>query len=179
LIDSAIRRGELLGLRWSRVALADPGGPRIRIEETFVRNRFDTPKSAAGRRTIEISDVLADALFEWRAVANYKADNALVTANQRTGHAFDVYVLGVLYREALVEAEIEDPDSLDLFHALRHSSLTNGAAAGMSPVALQARAGHTSFATTRGYLALAGVGFEEETAKHSERLWGTGTPAAG
>jgi integrase len=172
LIDSAIRRGELLGLRWGRVALADPGGPRIRIEETFVRNRFDTPKSAAGRRTIEISDVLASALFEWRAVANYKADDALVTANQRTGHPFDVYVLGVLYREALVEAEIEDPDSLDLFHALRHSSLTNGAAAGMSPVALQARAGHSSFATTRGYLALAGVGWESETAKHSDRLWG-------
>jgi integrase len=174
LIDSAIRRGELLGLRWSRVALADPGGPRIRIEETWVRNRFDTPKSAAGRRTIEISDVLADALFEWRAVANYKADDALVTANQRTGHAFDVYVLGVLYREALVEAEVDDPHSLDLFHALRHSSLTNGAAAGMSPVALQARAGHSSFATTRGYLALAGVGWESETAKHSDRLWGAG-----
>jgi integrase len=172
LIDTAIRRGELLGLRWSRVALADPGGPRIRVEETFVRNRFDTPKSAAGRRTIEISDVLADALFEWRAVANYKADDALVTANQRTGHAFDIYALGQLYREALVEAEIDDPGALELFHALRHSSLTNGAAAGMSPVALQARAGHSSFATTRGYLALAGVGWETETAKHSERLWG-------
>jgi integrase len=116
--------------------------------------------------------VLADALFEWRAVANYKADDALVTANQRTGHAFDVYVLGVLYREALVEAEIEDPDSLGLFHALRHSSLTNGAAAGMSPVALQTRAGHSSFATTRNYLQLAGVGFEEESAKHAARLWG-------
>jgi hypothetical protein len=62
--------------------------------------------------------------------------------------------------------------ALELFHAPRHSSLTNGAAAGMSPVALQARAGHSSFATTRGYLALAGVGWETETAKHSERLWG-------
>jgi hypothetical protein len=81
-------------------------------------------------------------------------------------------VLGVLYREALVGAEVEDPDSLDLFHVLRHSSLTNGAAAGMSPVALQARAGHSSFATTCGYLALAGVGWESETAKHSDRLWG-------
>jgi hypothetical protein len=36
---------------------------------------------------------------------------------------------------------------------------------------LQARAGHSSFATTRRYLMLAGVGFEEETAKHCERLW--------
>ncbi|MDP9309051.1 MAG: hypothetical protein M3P15_12205 [Actinomycetota bacterium] len=57
-------------------------------------------------------------------------------------------------------------------HDLRRTSLTSGVAAGAAPIALQARAGHSSFATTRRYLMLAGVGFEEETAKHSERLWG-------
>jgi hypothetical protein len=51
-------------------------------------------------------------------------------------------------------------------------AILSGAAAGVSPIALQARAGHSNFGTTKRYLMLAGVGFEEETAKHSERLWG-------
>ena len=34
------------------------------------------------------------------------------------------------------------------FHDLRHSSLTNGAAAGEQPIALMARAGHRSMSAT-------------------------------
>ena len=48
------------------------------------------------------------------------------------------------------------------FHDLRHASLTNGAAAGESPVALMTRAGHTNMATTKRYLHLAGTVFRDE-----------------
>jgi integrase len=173
LVDTAVRRGELLGLKWDCVALADPAGPRIRIARAFTRNRWTEPKSDAGRRTISLSQPIAAALFEYRSESPYKAETYPVFCNWRSGAPIEPHKLGALYRDALVEAEIEDPENLDLFHNLRHSSLTNGAAAGMSPVALQARAGHASYATTRGYLTLAGVEFEEENAKHSERLWGT------
>jgi hypothetical protein len=57
---------------------------------------------------------------------------------------------------------------------MRHTSLTNGAAAGMSPASLQKRAGHSSFSTTQGYINLAGVEFPEESAKLADRLWGSG-----
>ena len=48
------------------------------------------------------------------------------------------------------------------FHDARHGSLTNGAAGGEAPIALMARAGHRSMATTNQYLHLAGVVFRDE-----------------
>jgi hypothetical protein len=46
-VGAGLRRGELLGLRWRDSTLADPTGPSLQIRETFVRGRFDTPKSEA------------------------------------------------------------------------------------------------------------------------------------
>ena len=49
LVSAGFRRGELLGLRWRHVYLADPDGPHLRVAETWVRGGVDTPKSEAGR----------------------------------------------------------------------------------------------------------------------------------
>lgn len=59
------------------------------------------------------------------------------------------------------------------FHDARHGSLTNGAAAGETPIALMARAGHRSMATTNQYVHLAGVVFRDEAAALEQRLLGT------
>jgi integrase len=48
------------------------------------------------------------------------------------------------------------------FHDGRHSSITNAAAAGVAPAALMARAGHSDFKTTQGYIDLAGETFRAE-----------------
>jgi len=62
------------------------------------------------------------------------------------------------------------------FHDVRHSSITNAAAAGTPPAALMARAGHSDFETTQGYIDLAGETFREEADRLERRLWGeTGT----
>jgi integrase len=61
-------------------------------------------------------------------------------------------------------------------HDLRHTSLTNAARAGASDVALMARAGHSSFATTKLYISLSGARFQDEAERLERRLWGeTGT----
>ena len=60
------------------------------------------------------------------------------------------------------------------FHDARHGSLTNGAAAGETPIALMARAGHRSMATTNQYVHLAGGVFHDEAAALEERMLGTG-----
>ena len=57
-------------------------------------------------------------------------------------------------------------------HDLRHSSITNGAAAGTPPEALMSRAGHSDYATTRRYVDLAGERFREEANRLEKRLWG-------
>ena len=50
LRDRDAGRGELLGLRWRHVHLADPSGPTLRVEETFVAHAVDTPKSVASEQ---------------------------------------------------------------------------------------------------------------------------------
>jgi hypothetical protein len=55
------------------------------------------------------------------------------------------------------------------FHDLRHTAITLDAASGASEIAVMTKAGHSSFATTRTYLHLAGTVFREE-AERMERL---------
>jgi len=57
-------------------------------------------------------------------------------------------------------------------HHLRHSSITNAAAAGIAPEALMSRSGHSSHATTLRHIDLAGVRFREEAKRIEDRLWG-------
>jgi hypothetical protein len=59
------------------------------------------------------------------------------------------------------------------FHDGRHTSITNAAAAGVSPAALMARAGHSDFKTTQGYIDLAGETFRQEAELADERMFGT------
>jgi integrase len=58
------------------------------------------------------------------------------------------------------------------FHDFRHTSITNAAQAGMSPAALMARAGHSDFKTTQGYIDLAGETFREEAELLDARVFG-------
>lgn len=165
-----LRRGELLGLRWSRVHLADPSGPWLRIEETFVRNRIETPKSQASERTLSLGSRLADVLFTRRASTAYSRDDEYVFAHPLTGRALDPKRYAVCFRRALAVAGIEG--YVRPTHDGRHTSITNDAAAGNSPASLMARAGHSDFSTTKRYIDLAGVAFRDEAQRLEERLWG-------
>jgi len=82
------------------------------------------------------------------------------------GTPFDVRRYTETFRTALIT------DYVRPFHDLRHSSITNAAAAGTPPAALMARAEHSSFTTTQGYIDLAGETFREEADRLEERLWG-------
>lgn len=59
------------------------------------------------------------------------------------------------------------------FHDGRHTSITNSAAAGLSPAALMARAGHSDFKTTQLYIDLAGETFRAEAELLEQRLFGS------
>ena len=65
------------------------------------------------------------------------------------------------------------------FHDGRHTSITNSAAAGLSPAALMARAGHSDFKTTQGYIDLAGEMFRAEAEILEQRLFGRGALGPG
>jgi hypothetical protein len=55
------------------------------------------------------------------------------------------------------------------------TSITNDAIAGANPVALMTKAGHADMTTTKRYLKLAGVVFQEEAEALERRLLGTGS----
>ena len=86
---TGLRRGELLGLRWRNVHLADPAGPSLRVCETIVHGRADTPKSAASERTIAIGPRLAEELFDHRARTAYAGDDECVFCHPDKGSVLD------------------------------------------------------------------------------------------
>jgi integrase len=169
-MDTGMRRGELLGLRWSRVHLADPEGPRLEVVETWTRSRVDTPKSEASERTISLNTPIDSELFGHRGRSPYPGEDERVFCSSR-GTPLDVHRYAETFRLALAKAGIVE--DVRPFHDMRHSWLTNGAAAKVHRNALQKRAGHSSYATTQLYVDLAGVEFGDEDAKLGARLWGT------
>jgi integrase len=170
LVGTGLRRSEVQGLRWRAVHLADPDGAFLRVSETWVRYGVDCPKSQAGERTVALGQRLAAEFFEHRGRTAFAGDDERVFCSPTRGTAFDVQRYSETFRKALTEAGITD--YVRPFHDLRHSSITNAAAAGTPPAALMARAGHSSFTTTQGYIDLAGETFRAEADRLERRLWG-------
>jgi integrase len=169
VVSSGLRRGEVLGLRWRDISLTDPAGATLRVRETWVRGAPDTPKSEKSERTIALGDRLASELFDHRARAAYQGDDERVFCSA-TGGPLDPVRYAATLRLALKRAKVDKP--MRPFHDGRHTSITNAAAAGVAPAALMARAGHSDFKTTQGYIDLAGETFREEAVLLEERLFG-------
>jgi integrase len=174
VVTLGLRRGEVLGLRWRSVALADPEGARLRVEETWVRGAADTPKSAASERTIALGSRLADELFQHRARSRFQGEDELAFCHPFKGSTLDHKRYARSLRAALAKAKIDKP--VRPFHDGRHTAITNAAVAGNAPAAIQARAGHADFSTTQLYIDLAGVTFREEAQAAEDRVLGADLP---
>lgn len=93
-LGTALRRGELIGLRWSAVNLLER---KIEVRETFVRGRFTTPKSRASRRVLELGPrTLAVLEEQWQRSA-YRADDDLVFAHPTKGTPLETGKLAKSY----------------------------------------------------------------------------------
>lgn len=158
LILTGVRRFELQGLRWRDVDLLD-GVLRVRQS-----------KSQAGERSIALSASLRDVLSDRYQRTAYKGDDDRVFCHPDRGSVYRAERFREALRAALKASGVEA--NLRPFHDLRHASLTNGAAAGESPVALMTRAGHSNMAITKRYLHLAGTVFRDEAERLEDRLLG-------
>jgi len=170
VLGAGLRRGEVLGLRWGSVNLADPQGASLRVCETLTRGALDTPKSEAGERTIALGPRLAEELWQHRRRSAFSGDDERVFCHPHKGTPLDHKRYATTLRLALARAGVDRP--MRPFHDGRHTSITNSAAAGISPAALMARAGHADFATTQLYIDLSGERFRAEANLLEERLWG-------
>jgi integrase len=167
-LGTALRRGELVGLRWCAVNLLEA---KIEVREAFVRGRFTTPKSRASRRIVELGPrTLAVLEEQWRCTA-YRGDNDLVFGHPTKGTPLETGKLAKRYlKPALARAGIEKP--FRPFHDLRHTSLTHAAAAGNPQIYVQARAGHSQGSITERYMHAAQVIFPGAAEKSEARMFG-------
>jgi integrase len=100
----------------------------------------------------------------------YQGDDERVFCNTKTGGLYHPEPFTEALRGALVAAKVEG--YVRPFHDLRHTAITNDAASGSSPIAVMAKAGHASMATTKRYLRLTGVVFRDEAEALEQRLLG-------
>ena len=166
-LGTALRRGELLGLRWQDVELLER---RLHVRRSFVRGEMVTPKSRAGRRTVGYGPVTAAALDEQWQASSYRADSDLVFGHPLLGTPLDPSKVSGYMRAALKRAAIEK--SLRPWHDLRHTALTHDAAAGNPAAYIQARAGHAQGSITERYIHAAQMTFPGAAERAKDRIFG-------
>jgi integrase len=146
-LSTGLRRGELLGLRWQDVELLDRV---LHVRQAFVRNEITTPKSRAGRRSVALGDVTIAAFEEQFMASRHRAPESFVFCHPALGTPLDPSKLTRYARTALLRADVDE--SFRPWHGLRHTSLTETAAAGIPAMFVQAKAGHAQGSTTERYL---------------------------
>jgi integrase len=167
-LGTAMRRGELLALRWRDVQLLEG---LLSVREALVKGRFTTPKSRSSRRLLELGPRTRDLLGEHWRESPFQADDELVFCHPQRGTPLDPSKLARCYlRPALARAGITKP--FRPFHDLRHTALTHEAAAGNPMAYVQLKAGHSQSAITERYIHAAQVLFPGAAARGEARMFG-------
>jgi integrase len=166
-LGTAMRRGELLALRWKDIQLLDG---QITVREALVKGRFTTPKSRSSRRLLELGPRTRDLLSEHWQRTSFQDDEELVFCHPQKGTPLDPSKLSRDYlRPTLKQAGIKKP--IRPFHDLRHTSLTHEAAAGNPMAYLQQKAGHSQSAITERYIHAAQILFPGAAARGEARIF--------
>lgn len=150
---AGMRRGELLGLRWSDVDL-DAGA--LSVRRTLSRgesSRLESgePKTASGRRRIALPASVVESLrrhrvrqVEYRlAIGPAFEDQGLVFTNE-TGGPLHPNSLTTRFRKLIATAGVPTIR----FHDLRHTCATLLLSQGVHPKVVQERLGHADIAMT-------------------------------
>lgn len=140
-VATGLRRGELLGLRWSDVDVANKS---LRVAQMvgYENNRLamTEPKTLRSRRTVTLDDGVLAMLAEWKEQAR---PGELVFLNQfgtpRSPHFLNESWRNLLKKEGLPQAR---------FHSLRHLHATLLLEAGVSAKVVSERLGHTNISIT-------------------------------
>jgi integrase len=151
-VNTGLRRGELLGLKWSDV---DLDGARLSVRRSLIsvgyRLQWSEPKTAKSRRVVDLDAQTVVILREHRrsqieerlAWGPGYSDGDLVFAKEN-GEPYHPDRFGGRF-ENLVSASGLPRIR---FHDLRHTHATLGLAAGIHPKVMSERLGHSSISIT-------------------------------
>ena len=161
LIELAIctgaREGEIFGLTWPDIEHGT-----VRIEATLMDSRklglrLAEPKSRAARRTIKIPESVAAKLEEWRKWQSEYAEQyagpyqnalGLVFTNSFGKPLSTTNFLHRAFYPMLKTAKIARDGQKINMHTLRHTHASQLLAAGVNPIAVSQRLGHSSPSVT-------------------------------
>ena len=144
-VTPGLRRGEVCGLSWGDV---DWGGRQLNVVHSYdTRRNLKSTKTAAGRRSLPLTDEALEALKAHR--------DAQARSNAGTGGRDPIIVTETgtrVHPDMLMKWWRRDRAGLGAqdycLHELRHSYLTALARAGVHPKVMQALAGHANCAIT-------------------------------
>lgn len=164
-----MRQGEALGLTWDRIdwdaglividrqlqRIADPSAIPASMEAEHLEGQYylTSPKTTRGQRVIPMIEPMRTALERWRTVAP-PSPYGLVWARRSGGPASartDRKQWQTL-QEALGVAR--EDGSHYVVHEARHTTATLLLDAGVDPVVITAIMGHSTMATSRGYMTV-------------------------
>jgi integrase len=174
-VFTGMRRGELLGLKWSDVDIEAPAlfvqralsrGLTARLEE-------GEPKSRAGRRRIAVSPSVVESLkrhrtrqLEHRLAAGEAYEyRGYVFANEMGGHLHP-NVLYRQFRSLITRAGVPTIR----FHDLRHTSATLLLAEGVHGKIVQERLGHSNIAMTLDLYSHVSADMQRDAAQRLEAV---------
>jgi integrase len=175
MATTGMRRGEVLGLRWSDVNLA-AGTVTIRSTRIRYGTTIDTstPKTARGNRTISIGPGTVAALKAWKRRqseerlvmgAGWQDGDGLVVTTA-DGSAPNPEAFSNLFHTLVVRAGLR-PIRL---HDLRHSYATAALASGVPVKVVSQRIGHADITVTLKVYAHVMPGDDEAAALQSDVL---------
>ena len=170
-VTTGLRRGEVVGLRWSDVDLdAETLAVRQCVEQTKAGLSFKEPKTAKGRRVVAVPRITTEAL------RRHKAEQA----KQRL-------LLGPAYHDqglvcARPDGRIWAPQALSAafsalahrlhlpigFHGLRHSHATQLLKQGVHPKIVSERLGHATVGITLDVYSHVLPGMQEDAARRAD-----------
>lgn len=152
VLFTGMRRGEVLGLRWADVDLAQRT-VTVRANRVQVGGKVveQTPKTKSGTRILEIADATVGSLVAWKLAQDLEAA-AWGDAWQGDGHVFtyeDGRPLLPQYATRLFE-NIRATTGLPpmTFHGQRHEAISLMLSAGVPLAVVSKRAGHSSVQIT-------------------------------
>ena len=173
---TGMRQGELLGLQWPDIDLAQT---TLSVKRTLINisgtPTTGEPKSTAGRRAITLPEIAVQALRDHRKrmLAEGLTASPWVFCDTKGGPIHKQNLVRRSFKPLLKEAELPDIR----FHDLRHTAATLLLAKGVHPKVVQERLGHSSVNLTLDTYSHLMPALQRDAADKLDELFGKGKGA--